>query len=392
MIETLRTLRAVPRRAGAALLERAVRRAASRAPTLPEPPKEPRSIFVLRNNDLGDLLTVTPLFEALRRQFPEAWIAAGVGDWSRDVLLHNPWISEVLPVNAPWFNKYSAEAGPFGRWAWLRRSPEMQELARRHFDIGIDVLGSAWGSLLLLLAGIPWRIGVRGYAGGDSGVQAAVSFEPSLQVGRAALRVAELLGATSLPPARPQIFLTAEESDEAERWWAAGEGGVRQRRIVIAPGGGIASRCWPAESWIRLARDWARDSPCGMGGRNGLSMLVLTGPREREIAAAVTAACPGARSHAEPPGLRQVFALLASSDLVLCNSSMPLHAAAAFSRRTVVLLGPSFPSARAHQAQWGYPGLSLSLGREPGERASLYTPSEALRALQQEIAKLEPAP
>ena len=258
----------------------------------------------------------------------------------------------------------------------------MVEIARRRFDIGIDVLGSAWGSLLLLRAGIPWRMGVRGYAGGDSGVQAAVGFDPSLQVGRAALRCAELLGATSLPPARPQIFLTAGEAEEAERWWAAGEGGVRRRRVVIAPGGGVASRCWPAESWIALARM----------GRSDLSVLVLTGPREREIAAAVTAAWPGARSHAKPPGLRQVFALLAGSDLVLCNSSMPLHAAAAFSRRVVVLLGPSFPSARAHQAQWGYPGLSLSLGREPGEREGLYTPAEAFHILQEEIAHWEPPP
>ncbi len=363
------------RSAGAAVLEVAVRRAAARAPSLPEPPAEPRSIFVLRNNDVGDLLVVTPLFEALARRFPEARIAAGTGDWSRDVLLHNPWVSEVLPVNAPWFNKYAAGAGPLGRRRYLR-SPEVREVARRRFEVGIDVLGSAWGSLLLLRTGIPWRIGVRGYAGGDSGVQAAVDFDPSLHVGRAALRSAELLGATDLPPVRPQIFLTAEELDAAERWWVAGEAGVRRRRVVIAPGGGLASRCWPAERWIELARGLGTD----------LSVLVLTGPREREIAAAVTAACPGARSHDEPPGLRQVFALLAAGDLVLCNSSMSLHAAAAFSRRILVLLGPSFPSARAHQAQWGYPGLSLSLGRETGERESLYTAGEVLAIVRAELA------
>lgn len=374
----LRALRRASRLTGTGLLEGAVRRAAARAPWPAQPPAEPRSIFVLRNNDLGDLLVVTPLFEALRRRYPEAQIAAGVGNWSRDVLLHNPWVSEVLPVNAPWFNKYAADAGPLGRWGYLRRSPEVREVARRRFDIGIDILGSAWGALLLLRAGIPWRMGVRGYAGGDSGVQAVREFDPSLHVGRAALRFAELLGSSSLPPIRPQIFLTAGESAEAEHWWATGEGGIRPRRVVIAPGGGLAARCWPAERWIELAR--------GLGRRTDLSVLILTGPREREIAAAVTAACPGARSHAEPPGLRQVFALLAASDLVICNSSLSLHAAAAFSRRIITLLGPSFPSARAHQAQWGYPGLSLSLGREPGERESLYAPAEVLEIVRAELA------
>lgn len=378
LLRPLRALRQAPQRASSMVLDSLVRRAASGAPTLLKPPEEPRSIFVLRNNDIGDLLIVTPLFEALRRHFPESRITAGVGDWSRDVLRHNPHVSDILPVNAPWFNKYAADTGALGCWSWLRRSPEMQEIACHRFDVGIDVLGSAWGSLLMLRAGIPWRMGVRGYAGGESGVQAAVEFDPAEHVGRAALRFAELLGATELPRCRPQIFLTREEAEEGERWWAAGEGEARHRRIVLAPGGGLAARCWPAESWVDLAR--------GLAKRKDLSVLVLTGPREREIAAAVTAACPGARSHTDPPGLRQLFALLAGSEIVVCNSSMPLHAAAAFSRRILVLLGPSFPSARAHQAQWGHPGLSLSLGREPGERQSLCGPDEVLKILGEELA------
>jgi hypothetical protein len=49
-------------------------------------PENPDSIFVLRNNDIGDLLVVTPLFEALRRRFPRVRIVAGIGDWNRPVL------------------------------------------------------------------------------------------------------------------------------------------------------------------------------------------------------------------------------------------------------------------------------------------------------------------
>ena len=97
-------------------------------------------------------------------------------------------------------------------------------------------------------------------------------------------------------------------------------------------------------------------------------MLVLGGPREARLVAELTAACPGAWSLPEPPGLRETFALVAAADGVVCNSSMLMHVAAAFGKPTVVLLGPSFPSARQHQAQWGYPGTCWSLGREAGER------------------------
>lgn len=380
LLRPLRTLRRASHRAGAALLEQAVRNAAAGAPTLLEPPEEPRSIFVLRNNDLGDLLVVTPLFEALRTRFPEARIAAGVGDWSREVLRHNPHVSEVLPVNAPWFNKVAARnRGAFARWDYLRRSPEVQALARQRFEVGIDVLGSPWGSLLLLRAGIPWRLGVRGYAGGESGVHRAVEYDPHEHVGRSALRFAEMLGAATLPPARPQIFLSPEEREEGERWWAAAEQKERRPRLILGPGAGLVDKRWPLESFAALLR--------GLADRPDLSLLILAGPGEEELVRALLPLHPGARAFAKPPGLRPTFALVAACDVLVCNSSLLLHVAAAFGKPALTLLGPSFRSARQHQAQWGYPGLSRSLGREEGERDEICGPEEALATLREELTR-----
>jgi hypothetical protein len=64
---------------------------------------------------------------------------------------------------------------------------------------------------------------------------------------------------------------------------------------------------------------------------------------------------------------------------------MLMHTAAAFAKPTLVLLGESFDSASRHQAQWGYPGICRSLGREPGARSQVYTPGEALAAVREEM-------
>jgi heptosyltransferase-2 len=373
----VRPLRRAGSRLAGAGLETLVRAAALGCPSADQP-AAPESIFVLRNNDIGDLLVVTPLFDALRRRFPEARIAAGVGRWSLDALRLNPHLSEVLPVNAPWFNKYQEAHGFGGRMRYLAGSPEIREVAARRFTVGIDVLGSAWGSLLMLRARIPFRLGVRGYAGGHSAVQVALPFDPAEHVGRAALRFAAALGARDLPENRPQIFLSAAETAWAEeRWMAAGAVRGRTRRLAVGPGGGLAAKRWPAESFAELVRRLPELGP--------VSILVLGGPGEEELAAAVESAAAAAWSFPAPPGLREVFALVATSDLVVCNSSMLLHAAAAFARPAVVVLGPSFLSARRHQDQWGYPGLSRSLGREPGTRDGLATPGEALAAVRGEM-------
>ncbi len=346
--------------------------------------REPASILVLRNNDLGDLLVATPLFAALRRRFPTARIVAAVGRWNVPALAGNPHVSEIVVVEAPWFNKFVRRQSAWRRLRYLLSSPEVEALRRRRFDVGIDVLGSRWGAALLLRAGVLRRLGVRGYAGGHTGCQRSVAFDPGEHVGRSALRFAELLGATELPAARPQIFLTAGERAAGEAAWRALAPGAA-RRIVVAPGSGLAVKAWPPASYAALVGR--------LGEIPGAAVAIAGGPGDRPLGERLAGGAPAPLALANLAGhlsLRETFALVAAADLVVCNSSVLMHAAAAFAKPTVVLLGASFPSARRHQAQWGYPETSVSLGREAGERESLATPEEALAAIRA-IAGLAPS-
>ena len=333
----------------------------------PQPvPSAPRSILVLRNNDLGDLLVVTPLFAALRRRFPEAEIVAAVGRWNVPVLQGNPHLTAVAVTDAPWANKFVRRQGIARRLAWVAFAPAARELARRRFDVGIDVLGSRWGALLLLRAGVRYRLGMRGYAGGHTAMHRTVAFDPHEHVGRSALRFAELLGATDLPPCRPQLFLTEDERASGEAHWPPG----RRIRIVVGPGAGLPAKAWPLERWVALV---GRLKELG-----AVDVAAVGGPADREVCERLA---HGSGAHdLGGLGLRETFALVAAADLVFCNSSMLMHAAAAFEKPAIVLLGPSFSSARQHDAQWGYLGTCISLGKEPGVRDELATPEEALVA------------
>ena len=330
---------------------------ARQAESLSGPPAQwnPRSIFVLRNNDIGDLLIVTPLFECLRRRFPATEIVAGVGEWAAPVLIGNPHLSRVFPLNAPWFNKYSGARGPWRRLRYVQRSPEVDSLRRERFEVGIDVLGSSWGHLLFAQARIPGRLGVRGYAGGLEDPARTVPFDPEEHVGRTALRLAELLGARELPSLRPQIFLRRHERERGDALWPAAETSSRTR-VLVAPGGGVNARRWPIEAYADLlARITQRDDA---------DVLLVTGPAEEELVARLREAAPRVRAPQHVLTLREAFAAVAAADLVVANSSMLMHAAAAFDKPALVLLGPGFRSARDHQRQWGYEGITTTLGPE----------------------------
>ena len=159
-------------------------------------PASPRSVFVLRNNDLGDVLVATPLFAELRRQFPAARIAVGVGPWARPLLERNPAVDEMLDVSAPWFNKFT-RLGAVAALRYTRSSPEVSALRSVPFDLGIDPLGSAWGALLLVRAAIPKRFGTLGYAGGEQGFDDGLAFDPDDHVATRCARFAALAAESS---------------------------------------------------------------------------------------------------------------------------------------------------------------------------------------------------
>jgi ADP-heptose:LPS heptosyltransferase len=219
------------------------------------------------------------------------------------------------------------------------------------------VLGSYMGALLMMRLGVRYRIGVRGYRGGHSGCQEFIDFARR-QSGRAALGQAELLGATDLPEARPQLFLTPDEQARAAKFWNVAAGG-RTVRVLVGIGAGVPGKVWnPRQVGAALARI-AAALPCD---------IVIVGSDEDKVRAAEAISAAGSktpvRSLAGAVPMRTVFALAESADVVLTNSSMLMHAAAAFRRPIVAVVGGTITRPTVHDAIWGYPEFYRSVSPE----------------------------
>lgn len=334
-------------------------------------PTTPTSIFILRNNDIGDLLVITPLFKALRDRFPDTQIAVGVGNWNRDILKHNPYIDKIVPINAPWFNKVMPRQNILAKLNYLTFSPEIQALHQQQFEMGIDILGSPWGALLLLEAGIPYRLGMKGFAGGDAAMQACVDYNPQEKVSRSALRFAELLGAEKLPQSSPQIFLTLEERQQGEKLWQQNQGKIR---LVVAPGSGLEKKYWPLDYYQQLVTLLTQN--------DDVAIAIVGGKGDRAAGHLLKAVDAKICDRTGKSSLRETFALIHTADFVICNSSMVMHAAAAFAKPMIVLLGESFSSVQQHDAQWGYDYGYYSLGKEIAQgRDRIATPEEVMNLL-----------
>jgi heptosyltransferase-3 len=90
----------------------------------------PRSILVIRRDNIGDLVCTTPVFDALREHFPAARICALVNSYNRSVLEHNPAVDAIY-----WYSKAKHEAGDKSALqVYWERYRLMRRLRRMHFD------------------------------------------------------------------------------------------------------------------------------------------------------------------------------------------------------------------------------------------------------------------
>lgn len=311
----------------------------------------PKKIFVLRNNDLGDVLVTTPLLAGLRSAYPKCHIGIGVGEWAIPLLEQNPNLNELISCNAPWHNKVNCKFPAnsprtfLSGLSYILFSQQAKILKRKRFTHGIDVLGSRQGTWLMLRADIRSRFGVKGYAGGDRWCEKFINFDENRHVAKSATAFLPLLGTDQQVEPRPQIFLSSQESEEARRFW--GTKSSICKRIVIAPGGGFPEKCWGNERFTELTRFLLQEEKyqiCILGSQEDRNRIKTHSSFDSKRI----------QNFCGSLDLRKSAALVSEADFVFTNSSLCMHLAGAFQIPSITLLGEWYDSAKLHQKQWGY--------------------------------------
>jgi ADP-heptose:LPS heptosyltransferase len=86
-------------------------------------------ILIIRRDNIGDLICTTPLFAALRRQYPQAYIAALVNSYNAPAIQGNPHLDAIFA-----YTKGKHAAGESVWQAYLRRVKLLWQLRRMRFD------------------------------------------------------------------------------------------------------------------------------------------------------------------------------------------------------------------------------------------------------------------
>ncbi len=276
------------------------------------PSDRPLRFLITRTDRIGDLVLSTPVFAAVRRQWPDAWIAALTFTENRQILEGNPHLDEVIL-----YDKTGAER------SWLGNGIFARMLAAKKFDAVIHLHATNRMHLVTWLAGIPVRVGWdRRLPWALTHVLPYVKKEGKKH--EAAYNFDLLQFFDIAMPAKLETFFPV-----TERWTLSLEELLQQMGvpndkpwIVLSPGASDPAKVWAAEGFAGVAEALAR--------RYDAVFLAIGARQDRSF---VQALC----RRAQVPifdlsgrlSLGMLGALFQRSVLLISNDSGPVHVAQA---------------------------------------------------------------
>jgi lipopolysaccharide heptosyltransferase I len=277
------------------------------------------NVLVVRLGALGDIVHTIPAVAALRRACPGAIIDWLVDARHRDIVDLVTAVDRTLPLDAPTLAGWTAA---------------VHAMRRTAYDVAIDLQGLLKSALLARASGAARVVGFSIWHLREKTARPFYSDAHDAEGGHVISKNLRLLRAVGVEDEAIDFPIAAVASpalDEAERRLPAGRGFA-----LINAGAAWPNKRWPPDRFGELCA-FVRDA-CG------LAPLVLWGPGEEPLAAAVIAASSGAAILAPPTRVPDLVALARASALVVSGDTGPLHIATAVGAPVVGIFGPTDPA------------------------------------------------
>jgi len=293
-----------------------------------------RNILVIRqHNELGDMLCVVPLLRALRQKLPNAHIALVASPVNYEVMLHNPFVDEVIL-----YSKLQFARSPIHLLKFYRK------LRQRRYDLAVvpsTVSVSFTSDAMAYLCGARYRIGASSLNGVENiasrffnlPVRAEWKPEASIHQTERNLDFVRRIGISS-DDLSVVIRLTEEEKKSAEEFLRPH---LAKNQIAIGfhPGAGKPQNRWPAERFAHVADRLSSEI-------NAL-IVITAGPMDDEPVQQMVKNLRCAYVLVKGKNIREVAAIIDRLALFVTNDTGVMHVAGATSTHVLALFGSSDP-------------------------------------------------
>ena len=279
--------------------------------------RTPPRFLIVRLGSLGDIIHAIPAAAALRDAVPGARI-----DW----LVDPRYVELIQLVTAV---DHAVPVDP--RAGMIRLFATLSELRRRKYKVAIDLQGLIKSATMARMAGAERVLGFPQAELREKAARAFYTDAPdTVRAAHVVYKNLELMAALGIDVGEPALPLNVPRTaavDAAE----ARFGGAPF--ALINPGAAWPNKRWPPARYGAVA--------AAIRERFGWPSLVLWGPREQELAAAVIEASQGAAVLAPPTSIVDLFGIAKAARIAISGDTGPLHIAGAVGTPVVALFGPT---------------------------------------------------
>ncbi len=315
-------------------------------------PSRVRRLLVVRNDNVGDVLCCTPAIRALRKAFPQAYIAALVVGYSQDALTGNPDLDEVFI-----YEKAKHRPDRSRLISLFKQLQVERRLRGKRFDLAVGLRSPfSWSEAwLVYFTGAPFRLG---YDPGE-GRNQKFAFFYNLRVSGApdhheVEKVLHLLKNIGVEPGEKHLIVSVprEEKEVVDSFLRAS--GIEGSRLI---GFHISSRLpanrWSLEKFSELAQR--------LISSDHQAVVLTWGPGDEGRAEEVRKRVGAGIFLFPTPHFKRLGALQQRCRAFVSPDGGAMHFSTAAGTPTVGLFGKTDPR---HWGPWGDRHVALRKGKE----------------------------
>ena len=288
------------------------------------------NILIVKLGSIGDIVHTLPALAAIRHELPHARVVWAAERRSAEILRDHPMIDELIEIDTRGLRNLRRIEDSLPAAA-----SQIRQLRKFKFDVALDFQGLMKSGLVAKLSGAKER---WGFSGKDLREPASRVFltniarvvegchiiQKNLELVRKSLSI-------PVPTADFEFPIKTGPADKAEANQIASAAGPRF--LILNPAGGWVTKLWPPENFAHLAD--------ALWNRMGIRAVVVTGPNEGEVAAAVRRASNSGSIIFSQPSLKGFYELARLASLYVGGDTGPTHIAVAAGTPVVGLFGPT---------------------------------------------------
>lgn len=291
-----------------------------------------QKILIVKLDHIGDLLLATPVFQAIKNKYPNAYLTVVVNPSSAVVLKNNPYIDKVYTYSSKTFMR----DGMMDTNKLISNLDTILKIRSEHYSLAVGLREDYNSVPFLNLLNARETISFKTNTIYSEFLTYSIENDNNKHMSEVFFDLLHVMKIDKPKKILPQIYIEKSDTDWVHEFLYDKKISTEEHKVlIISPGGGWKLNWWPWENYANLCNKIIQYD-------DHIRILIVGGEAERAVADNILSCVhTNIFSIAGETTLHQLAALYKIASLVVTNDGGMMHLATTAAIPIIALFGPS---------------------------------------------------